>query len=391
MTAASTAVLSDDNTPSRGATSSVRSVSAFRFLTSGPSDVTSLAQLLSNGNLRAADLVCILGKTEGNGGRNDHSRELAMRALEELLAPLLGVRREAVQDRVILSFSGGTEGVVTPHMVAFAQHGSWRQTRAPHKRLVIGIGATRAFAAEEIGRMAQVQETARAITEIVAGLHLDSPQDVHLVQMKGAIPTATYAQEVAAQQRGQPLRSNMIYSRGASALGAAVALGELAPESAARLTDDAICADYSLYSGVASVSAKPGLLRTEIMVFGNSAYAEGELIIGHTVMRDILDTQSVRVLLSELGLPCEGQLTELQRQRLVAVLAKSEADPRGSIRGCRHTMLSDDDISDTRYSRCVLASVLASLTGDPAVYVSTRAEHHGPQGGGPVAILVKAG
>ena len=74
--------------------------------------------------------------------------------------------------------------------------------------------------------------------------------------------------------------------------------------------------------------------------------------------------------------------------RIVGVFAKSEADPRGTVRGRRHTMLSDDDISDTRYSRCVLSAVLASVLGDTRVYVSTRAEHHGPLGGGPLHRIV---
>jgi cyanuric acid amidohydrolase len=52
-------------------------------------------------------------------------------------------------------------------------------------------------------------------------------------------------------------------------------------------------------------------------------------------------------------------------------------------------MLTDDDISDTRYSRCVLSSVIASVTGDPALYVSTRAEHHGPLGGGTMAAIAR--
>jgi cyanuric acid amidohydrolase len=52
-------------------------------------------------------------------------------------------------------------------------------------------------------------------------------------------------------------------------------------------------------------------------------------------------------------------------------------------------MLTDDDISDTRYSRCVLGAVLASVIGDTAVYISTRAEHHGPLGGGTLAIIAR--
>lgn len=375
-------------TPDTSDTSGL-AVHAFRTLTSGPSDVAGLLHLLDSGALVAQDLLCIVGKTEGNGGRNDFTRELATRALTDLLAPRLGLLAEAVQDRVIFSLSGGTEGVVTPHLVAFAQRGTWRRTPRTDKRLVIGTGHTRPFAPEEIGRLPQIEETARAIRAITDQLHLDSAADVHLVQMKGAIPAATYEQQDAAARAGQPLRANMVYSRGASALSAALALGELDAAGRERLTDAAVCADFTLYSGVASVSAKPGLMRTEIMVLGNSRYADGDLIIGHTVMQDLLDTAPVRALLGSLGLPCEGQLTPAQRERLVAVFAKSEADPRGTLRGHRHTMLSDDDISDTRYSRCVLASVLASLTGDPAVYVSTRAEHHGPLGGGPVAIIAR--
>jgi cyanuric acid amidohydrolase len=366
--------------------SAIREVRAFRFFTQGPSDVKELEQLLASGSLRADEVSCIIGKTEGNGGRNDFTRELAMRAFEDVFAPRLGCARQAVQDRIIFSLSGGTEGVVTPHVILFSQSGEFRSTPAAASRLVIGTGHTRPFAPEEIGRMPQIEETARVIREIAAGLHLDSLSDVHLVQMKGAIPNYTQEEAEAANRRGRPLRSNMVYSRGASALAAGLALGEI---DGSRLSDDAVCADWSLYSSVASVSAKPGLLRTEIMVFGNSRYAEGELKIGHTVLRDILDAASVRALLTELGLPCDSELSPAQRQRLVGVFAKSEADPRGTVRGFRHTMLSDDDISDTRYSRCVLSSVIASITGDPAVYVSTRAEHHGPLGGGPLAIVVR--
>lgn len=365
---------------------SVRTVRAFRMLTRNPGDVAELAQLLERGELRADEVSCIIGKTEGNGGRNDFTRDLAMRACEDLFAPRLGCAREEVQDRIIFSFSGGTEGIVTPHLVVFSQTGELRSTPGPSARLVIGTGHTRPFAPEEIGRMPQIEETARVIRKIADELRLDSLSDVHLVQMKGAIPAYTDAQEAAAHRLGKPLRSNMIYSRGASALAAGLALGEI-PRGA--ISDEAVCTDWSLYSGVASVSAKPGLLRTEIMVLANSRHAEGDLRIGHTVLADILDADSIRTLLADLGLPCSGQLSPTQRQRLVAVFAKSEADPRGTVRSCRHTMLSDDDISDTRYSRCVLSSVIASVTGDPAVYVSTRAEHHGPLGGGPLAMIVR--
>ena len=94
----------------------------------------------------------------------------------------------------------------------------------------------------------------------------------------------------------------------------------------------------------------------------------------HTVLKDILDVPSLRKL--------------VRGRKVIALFAKSEADPSGKIRGRRHTMLTDP-VEDIRWSRCVLASVIASEIGDTAFYVSTRAEHHGPPGGGPVAVIAR--
>ncbi len=363
-------------------------VRAWNFETRAPHDVRGLQGLLASGAVRAEDVRCVLGKTEGNGGRNDFTRDLAMGAYEALLAPRLGCAPEAVQDRVVFSFSGGTEGVVTPHAVVIAQEGDSLATPRAEKRLAVAVGYTREFAPSEIGRMPQVLETARVVRELVASLRVDGPGDVHLVQMKGAIPSYTHAEGEAAAAAGAPLRSDMVYSRGASALGVALALGEVSAEA---LSDAVICRDWSLYSGVASCSAKPGLRRTEVLVFANSRYATGDLVIAHGVLQDIVDAEGVRAVARDAGLDVARLGHDAtERARIVGAFAKSEADPRGTVRGRRHTMLTDDDIGDTRYSRCVLASVIASVLGDTRVYVSTRAEHHGPLGGGPLALIVRA-
>jgi cyanuric acid amidohydrolase len=204
--------------------------------------------------------------------------------------------------------------------------------------------------------------------------------------MKGAIVGASFEAAEEARRRGALLRSDMVHSRGASALGAAIALGEVDEH---EVSDAAICARWDLYSGVASVSAKPGLRRTEIMLLGNSAHWDGDVMIDHGVMRDILDVDAIRDTLARLGLSFGFRPSVEQTARVVGVFAKAEADPRGTIRGQRHVMLDDDDIDDTRYSRCSLNAVLASVLGDTAVYVSTRAEHMGPLGGGPLAILAR--
>ncbi len=361
-------------------------VHAFKFATSGPADVSQLEQCIREGKIDPVEVICIIGKTEGNGGRNDFTRDLSMCAFEELFSRHLGISRDAVTERIIFSLSGGCEGVVSPHILVFCRSSNATEVHSQQKRLAVGIGFTREFRPDEIGRMPQIEETARVIKEIVSELKVDGPQDVHLVQMKGAIPSYGFEEAREAARQGRPLRSDMVFSRGASALGAALALGEVDAE---RLSDDAICSDWSLYSSVASCSAKPGLKRTEIMVMANSKYWQGDLVIEHGVLSDILDTDAVRDVLKRLGMQSNGGLSEEDSRNIVGVFAKSEADPRGYIRGRRHTMLSDDDISDTRYSRCVLGAVLSSIISDTTVYISTRAEHHGPLGGGPLAIIAR--
>jgi cyanuric acid amidohydrolase len=352
---------------------------AERFATAGPSDCTGLRAALAGCRLDAREVLAVIGKTEGNGGRNDFTRELAVRAVAETLAGFSGESRDEVENRVVLSFSGGCEGVASPHQLVLARNGAPRREPAPEKRLAVAVGHTRVFDAAEIGRLAMIEETARVVRGLMAELEVDA-EDVHLVQVKGAIPDPPAGPA--------PPRCDMVHARAASALGVGLALGEIAPE---RLSDEAVCRDWDLYSQVASTSAKPGLARSEIVLFANSADWGGDLRIGHALMQDMLDVAAVHAALRSVGLsPVDGQLPAGERERLLAVFAKAEANPSGHIRGRRHTMLGDDDIGDTRYARCVVGSVVAAVTGEPAVYVSTRAEHHGPPGGGPVAVIARA-
>lgn len=71
------------------------------------------------------------------------------------------------------------------------------------------------------------------------------------------------------------------------------------------------------------------------------------------------------------------------------MLAKAEAARSGLIRGHRHTMLDDSDIHMTRHARALVGGVLAGLFGDTRLFVSGGAEHQGPDGGGPVAVIAE--
>jgi cyanuric acid amidohydrolase len=89
-----------------------------------------------------------------------------------------------------------------------------------------------------------------------------------------------------------------------------------------------------------------------------------------------------------LGIQTTGQLAQEDRARVLAVIGKAEASHDGRLRGYRHTMLDDSDIASTRHARAFVCGALAGLIGHAEIYVSGGAEHQGPDGGGPVAVIV---
>jgi cyanuric acid amidohydrolase len=226
------------------------------------------------------------------------------------------------------------------------------------------------------------------VLKAIADAGLDSVADAHFVQIKCPLLTADRVAE--AERRGASTATrdtlkSMGLSRAASALGVGVALGEIAR---ANLTEADIGRNFALHSGRASTSAGVELVDHEIVVLGASNYWGGPLRIDHAVMRDAIDIEPLRAALARLGLFASGQLTPAQSDKIVALLAKAEASSDGRLRGYRHTMLNDSDISSTRHARAFVGGALAGLVGHAEIYVSGGAEHQGPDGGGPVAVIV---
>ena len=93
--------------------------------------------------------------------------------------------------------------------------------------------------------------------------------------------------------------------------------------------------------------------------------------------------------LADAGLRTAGQLDDDARQNLLAVLAKADPSTTGRIRGARHIMLDDSDINATRHARALVGGVLAGVIGRTDLFVSGGAEHQGPDGGGPIAVIVR--
>ena len=373
-------------------------VDVFRVPCSGPGDLSGVQVLVDAGELDLRHVVAVMGKTEGNGCVNDYTREYASSVWCQLLAPYLECTPVQAGQRVALVMSGGTEGVLSPHFTVFArrwveaapQNGDALQPMARGKRLVIGVAHTRDFAPEEIGRMAQIEATAQAVSEAMADAGISDAADVHFAQIKCPLLTPARIQDALARGAEPATRDtyeSMGYSRGASALGVALALGEV---SRAALTDAAVLTDWTLHSARASASAGIELLGNVVIVLGEAAGSASAYRIGHAVMRDAIDTHSVRQMLREAFNLDPERDPQAVATRLVNLLAKAEASPNGLVRSARHTMLNDSDINATRHARAAVGGALASLAGHTALYVSGGAEHQGPPGGGPVAAILRA-
>jgi cyanuric acid amidohydrolase len=355
-----------------------RQAQAHRLPMAGPDDAAPLVDLIERGALDPARIVAILGKTEGNGCVNDFTRGFAVMALRAALARWLAP--EAL-DRIAMVMSGGTEGALSPHMLVLAS-GPAPMDAPPGPGLALGRCVTRDLAADEIGRPAQIVVAAAGVRAAMAEAGIDDPAAVHFVQIK--CPLLTAPQIAAGGTAATDTLKSMGLSRGASALGVAVALGEIAEADA---TAARIGADAALWSSRASCSAGVELAGLEIVVMGMSDAWAGPLRIDHAVMRDGLDIDPVRACLRRLGARFDGQLPPDESARVLAVLAKAEAPRSGHVRGHRHTMLDDSDISATRHARAFAAGALAAQIGHAALFVSGGAEHQGPDGGGPCAIL----
>ncbi|SRR5579884_83242 len=361
----------------------------YTFPMAAPDDVAPLRALFEGGSLRPDEVVAIIAKTEGNGRVNDFTRQYAVESFARCLADAMGRSIEDIRGRVALVGSGGCEGVMTPHAVVLARRRVTSGRDPGEKRLAIGIGFTRDLLPEEIGTLAQVDAVAAAVREATASAGIAGRDDVKYVQVK--CPLLTSERINAARERGRPVKTantlaSLGFSNGASALGVAIGLGEL-PRDEIREAD--ICTREDLFSRYASSSAGVELMHCEIVVLGNAQGWASPYHAGHSMLRDLIDADGVRAALRDAGLRFACCPDPEQLRRVRAIFAKGTVPLDGRVRGRRTTLLTDSDLN-TRPARAVLNAVIASVVGDPAVYVSAGwGYHQGPVGGGLISAIVR--
>jgi barbiturase len=353
------------------------------------SDASGLADLIDEGVLDADRVVAVIGKTEGNGGVNDYTRIIADRAFREVLVDK-GTRSAEDVSQIPIVWSGGTDGVLSPHATIFATTPEEKAEQTDEPRLTVGFAMSEVLMPEDIGRTEMIRKVADAVEVAMERAGITDVADVHYVQTKTPLLTISTIRD--AKARGKTVwtehtHESMDLSNGCTALGIGVALGEIEMP-----TDVEVMHDRSLYSSVASCSSGVELDRAQVVVVGNARGVGGRYRIGHSVMDDALDAEGIWEAITDAGLdlPDRPRSSDLDG-RLVNVFLKCEVSQDGTVHGRRNAMLDDSDVHWHRQIKSCVGGVTAAVTGDPAVFVSVSAAHQGPDGGGPVAAIVDLG
>lgn len=333
-----------------------------------PGDVSELAALLQAEKVNATHIKGIIAQTEGDG----YARGYATLAFQLLLSQYLGWTHEEVFDRIPMMMIGKTGGLMSPHYTIFLRDDTneEQQTRSTEKRFVFGVASSRVLSPEEIGTIAQVDVAAEAVREAIKDAGITSLDDVHCVEIKC------------------PWGIGGTMSKAASALGSAVALGEIERD---RVTEAVINGDHSLYSVRTSVSAGGEQKAVRVIVMGNKVGANSSLVVGSGMMKDSFDLQGLYDLLEGMGMSVNPLLSEEDQQRIVQVFVNAGADALTHIRNQRHTMHSDAlSMHAGILAKAVANAVVGSVVNDASILCSAGSEHQGPRGANLLALIAKA-
>jgi barbiturase len=353
------------------------------------SDAGGLARLIDDKIIDADRVVAVIGKTEGNGGVNDYTRIIADRAFREVLVDK-GSRSADDVKQVPIVWSGGTDGIISPHATVFATVPDDVAEKTDEPRLTVGYAMSDTLYPEDIGRVAMISKVADAVKAAMERAGITDVADVHYVQTKTPLLTIHTIRDAKARGKTvwtEETHSSMDLSNGCTALGVAVALGEIDMPS-----DADVMHNRDLYSAVASCSSGVELDRAQVVVVGNARGVGGRYRVGHSVMKDALDADGIWAAIRDAGLdlPDRPHVSDIGG-RLVNVFLKCEVSQDGNVHGRRNAMLDDSDVHWHRQIKACVGGVTAAVTGDPAVFVSVSAAHQGPDGGGPVAAIVDLG
>lgn len=359
-----------------------------------PNDTAALRELFASGAVDPHAVVALVAKSEGSGLPNDYGRVFADLSLRTALAEARGCPVEDIADDVTIAVSGGTPGVLSPHVTVITRtEVSKLPADRPGKGLVVGRAHTEEILPEDIGRSAQIDKVAAAVAAAVADAGVSDPADVHMVLVKGpalstkgVLDAASRGRAVVTEDFGIGPMGSMCWSNDAAALGVGVALGEIDRNA---ITDAKVRRDWSLYSEVAATSSGGEKRVGEVLVLANSAASASAFRVGHGITRDLADNEGIKAALRNAGLEfgcCPGAD---DRADIAQVFAKFVLPGTDVLRGRHITALDDHEAHHV--AKAVGGALVVNVTGEPMSFVSggERNSHMGPPGGNPVAAVVR--
>jgi len=338
----------------------------------GAGDVSHLEAWLRTLDLARMKRLAVFAKTEGHHAPNDFSRDLLKLKLAQLFASL-GLPEERAMSMLTI----GCEGVGSPKGFAFAQFEAAPLPGGP-ARLALGFARSAVAPVEEIGTPLMVDRaaaTARAAMQD-AGL---APGEVKMLFIKTPLLAARHPQAT-------PHRTLMHRGRGISALGGGVALGEI---ERARITNESIAADLSLFASRVQAVTGAEIDRVEVIAMGNRPGAGGDLVVDTTHTGDILDQSSIKQMLLRHGFAFDATGNLLGGERIEALLVKTMVPESGLVRGSRTTVYTSGWAPEA-HIRAAASGVLGSLLGHLRFYVSADSVHQAPEGGGVATVVMRA-
>ncbi|KUJ06378.1 ring-opening amidohydrolase [Mollisia scopiformis] len=318
------------------------SINVLKYGVSSPADLSPMKELRAAG-YESKDILAVIGKSEGNGCVNDFSRTLSTHVWEP-----------QIPESAVTIFSGGTEGVLSPH-VTFIM-------RDPKPTgLLAAVGKTRVLEPHEIGTTEHALQVASSVRSLMDQSAIRK-EHVHLVLNKCPLLTSAKVEVIKAASK-TPVTTDtyesMAKSRYASAIGIAIALEEIEETQLHEAMRD-----ENRWSSKASCSSGAELEDCHILIIASNP-SLGNLRAASAFMADAIDARTIIKILDQI---------KTEGGHVLQVFAKAEADPTGNIRQKRHTMNTDSDLHSTRHARAAVGGLIAGLTGDTQIYVSGGAE-----------------
>lgn len=152
-----------------------------KFPSNSPADTTALNSLKASG-FRAEQILGVVGKTEGNGCVNDFSRTLASHVWDAV-----------IPETAISIFSGGTEGVLSPHVSTVLRSDEPTGLHA-------AVSRSRVLKPWQVGTAEHVQAVAETIRSMLAVEKINM-EDVQLVLIKCPLLTSSKIATIQASGR----------------------------------------------------------------------------------------------------------------------------------------------------------------------------------------------